>query len=582
MASFTTLKEKLKLKKVYIPLAVTVVLVGYYSYSSYKKAHQPPSYETVTVNQGPLVQTVEATGKLESTDDVALRFEVPGILQTVSVKEGQNVKAGTILATLRLSELNASVAQAYANLQQKIAGATDQDRNFYKAALDSAQASLEQSKIDAATSVTTAQAALDTAQNNLKLAEGGDNNRIVNAAYETGVSTLQTSLAKLDDALTQTQNIVNYTSVIQISDSSKKNSLDAAYLTATQSVASAHLSAGSLTTMSDHANIDLSFQKIELAFNDTIQALSRAGDILNYLPTVTDSSTQTSLDAKKTTIATTRTAITNQYATLIAQRQTIADAKNSYSTYTIAYTKAKRDFEQATANVQTTVQIKESSYIQAKANYESKVQPTRAVDLAPYQAALAQAAASRDKAILRAPMDGVVAKLNKKPGELVTSADIMAQMISPHYEVTVDVPETDIAKIVNSTERETIFTLDAFGEDTKFPGTITSIDKKSTNIQDVVYYQVTIAMATSTIDKPIQAGMTANVTIKTDHRDNVLFVPQRVIRTRDTGEKFVRILNNNQETEATVKLGLKADAGNVEITDGLTKGQVVIVALKKP
>lgn len=573
--------QKLKLKKVYIPLSIGVAVVGLISYNSYQTAHQPPSYETVTVQRGNLIQTVDATGKLQSADDVALRFEIPGTLQTIKVKEGQIVKAGTTLAMLNLAELNAAVAQAVANLQQKIAGATTQDRAYYKAALDAAGATLQQAKIDANTSIATAQAAVDTAYNNLKLAEGGDSSLIVESAYENGVTTLQISLAKLDDALTQAKNIVDYTAVVSISDSGKKRMADAAYVSASDAVFVARRAAGGLTTASNHSVIDQGFLAVEQAYSTTIDMLSKVGDVLNYVPTPNDSPTQTSLDTRKNTITTTRAAITNQYSALVTQRQNITNAKNSYTTYSIAYTKAQHDLDQAKATAETSIHIKQASYDQAKANYEAKTEPTRSVDLAPYRAAVAQAAANRNKGILRAPMDGTVAKIGKKKGELVTSADVMVQMISPHNEIQVDVPETDITKIFNSTERRVEFSLDAFGSESTFPGAITSIDKKSTEIQDVVYYQVTIAMTSSTIDKPIQAGMTANVTITTDHRDNVLSVPQRVAHTRESGEKFVRILENNQEKEITVHLGLKADNGHVEITEGLTEGQTVIVAAKK-
>lgn len=578
---FIHIKEKLRLKKFYIPLSLGVTIIGLISYRSYKAAHQPPNYETVTVQRGNLVQTVEATGKLQSTDDVALRFEIPGILRTISVTEGQNVKAGTTLVTLNLAELNAAVAQASANLQQKIAGATSQDRAYYKAALDAAIATLHQAETDAAASITSTQTDVDNAYNNLKLAEGGENSRIVNSAYETGVTTLLVSLAKLDDSLTQSKNAIDYMAVIRTDDQLKRALANSAYATAQQSIATARVSAGGLTTLSSHSVIDQSFNSVEQALSDTILALAKINDALSVVPNPTDSTTQTSLDAKKTAIATARAALTSQYSTTVKERKDIADAKNSYTTYSIAYTKAQHDLEQAKANAKTSIQIKQASLDQAKANYDSKIEPTRAVDLAPYRAAVAQAVASRNKGILRAPMDGTVVKINKKKGELVTSADVLVQMISPHYEIQVDIPEMDITKVFNSAERNVEFSLDAFGSDIKFPGAITSIDKKSTEIQDVVYYQVTIAMATSTIDKPIQAGMTANITIITDHRENVLIVPQRVVRTRDNDEKFVRVLDNNQEIEMTVKLGLKADNGQVEIIDGLTENQTVIISTKK-
>jgi multidrug efflux pump subunit AcrA (membrane-fusion protein) len=77
----------IKKKKFYIPTIIIILLVIYISYGQYKKAHAPPVYETARVEQADLVQTVDATGKVEAVDDLALRFEIPGTLGTVAVKE---------------------------------------------------------------------------------------------------------------------------------------------------------------------------------------------------------------------------------------------------------------------------------------------------------------------------------------------------------------------------------------------------------------------------------------------------------------------------------------------------------------
>jgi multidrug efflux pump subunit AcrA (membrane-fusion protein) len=145
---------------------------------------------------------------LEAIDDLALRFETPGLLAKVNVKEGQMVKNGTILANLRLSELNAAVSQAVANLNQRLAGATVEDKAYYQSAVASSKASLDQAKLDAVNQIADAEAAVLTAQNNLRLASGGNDSQIVTQAYENAVTVLQATLPKLEDALTQADNVL--------------------------------------------------------------------------------------------------------------------------------------------------------------------------------------------------------------------------------------------------------------------------------------------------------------------------------------------------------------------------------------
>lgn len=571
----------LKRPRYYLSIA-TILVIGFITYNSYAAKNKPVEYETTTATKGNLTQTIEATGKLESKDGVDLRFENPGTLTTISVKEGQQVKAGQILANLRLNELNASLGQASANLQQKIAGATEQDRKYYEAALEAANASWQQAQTSGQADIANAKSAVATAEANLKLAEGGNNSQIVTAEYAEAVATLQITMAKLEDALTQGRSALDYLSVIRVTDLAKKQDTDSTFASAIELSNAARFKVATLTSASSKNEIDDGFVITEPALSKTISALSKIADLLNNTDRFTESSSQTNLDAEKTAIATSRSTITTQYSTFLTQKQALADAKNSYTTYQIAYNKALNDLQNIQTNVEINIKIKEAAYMQAKANYESKILPTREVDLAPYRAAVAIAAANRERAILRAPVDGVVGKIAKKKGEFVTSADAVVQIVSPHFEIKVDVPETDIPKIVNSSRRDATFTLDAFGEDTKFTGTIITVNQDSTEIQDVVYYQVTIAVADNQNDKPLQSGMTANVEIITETRDNALYVPQRVLRTRENGEKFVRVLNaDNTEREVTVTIGLRADDGKVEILSGLNEGDTVIISTKE-
>lgn len=581
---------KLKQRKYYLSIGLTILVVGYGVYSSIAAKNKPPEYETTSVTKGNLVQTIEATGKLESKDGVDLRFEMAGTLASIAVKEGAQVKAGQILASLRLAELNASLSQASANLRQKMAGATDQDRAYYLAALESSKASWDQAKVSADADIATAKSAVATAEANLKLAEGGNNSKIISAAYANTFASLQTALVVADDGLTQADNILGVDNVaandafeISLSPGNRNTIYQAQtqYYAAKNANQAARAQVMSVVSASDQAGISRALTAMSDSLNQTGRLLSAVSAVLNAT-SPTDLLTQSTLDTKKTTISTSRSSVTAQYSTLLASGQAIDTAINSYSNYQTAYNKAVNDLAVTEANSQNTIKIREAAYLQAKANYEGKILPSREVDLAPYRAAVAIAAANRERAILRAPVDGIVGKIGKKKGELVTSADAVVQIVSPHFEIRIDVPETDIAKIVNSTRRDATFTLDAFGEENKFTGTIITINQDSTEIQDVVYYQVVIAVHDEKIDKSLQSGMTANVKIITDTRENVLFVPQRTLRTRENGEKFVRVLKEDKtEREATVTPGLRADDGKVEILDGLQEGETVIISSKK-
>lgn len=572
----------LRTKKFYLILG-GVVLILLISLSYYKKANAPTEYETVKVERSNLMQTVEVTGKIESVTDLSLRFEIPGTVDTIKAIENTQVKAGDWLANLRLAELNAAVAQASANLNQKLAGPSTEDRSYYQAAVDSAQSSLEQTRVDTQSSINAAEAALETAKNNLKLAEGGSNSQIVNSAYDSAVATLQTALGSIDSSITQADNILgvdntlandDFESFLSILDSSKLIFAKENYAIAKEARNQVKPLILNLTTGSDRTSIDNALLLVETVLSKNITLLSSVGEVLTATPPVGDL-TQTLLDGYKTAIDTARTSVVAQYTNVINRKQAIADAKNSYSTFLVAYTKAEKDLANVKENAYNLIALKQAAYDQAAASFNSKVNPPREIDIAAYRAALASAVANRDKAIIRAPIDGLVTKINKKKGEYISGAETMIQLLSPHYEIKVDIPETDIPKLKLNDGAE--ITLDAFGKDVKFSGKIVNIEPASTEIQDVVYYKVTVTLDDT--DKQIKPGMTANVKITTATRENVLYIPYRAVKVN--GQKTVRVLENNQPKEIMVDIGLRADDGLAEVLSGLVVGQDVVLSTKE-
>ena len=152
----------------------------------------------------------------------------------------------------------------------------------------------------------------------------------------------------------------------------------------------------------------------------------------------------------------------------------------------------------------------------------------------------------------------------------------MVQLLSPHFEIEVDVPETDVVK--TKTSDKAVISFDALGSDIKFDGVVMSIEPASTDIQDVVYYKVKVSINDNSSGM-IKSGMTANILINTNKRDNVLFVPSRAILNR-TGidQKYVRVLGQDGlVTEKNVSLGLKGDDSKTEIVSGLIDGEVVVL-----
>src|SRR5215468_8526011 len=151
------------------------------------------------------------------------------------------------------------------------------------------------------------------------------------------------------------------------------------------------------------------------------------------------------------------------------------------------------------------------------------------------EANLAQAKLNLGYTIIRAPVDGVVVARNVDVGQTVAASlqapvlFVIAQDLSK-MQVDTNVDEADVGRV--QVGQQTTFTVDAFPTRT-FTGAITQVRKAAQNVQNVITYDVVVSADNS--DLKLLPGMTANIKVVTDHRDNVLQVPNAALRFRPPG-----------------------------------------------
>ena len=236
---------------------------------------------------------------------------------------------------------------------------------------------------------------------------------------------------------------------------------------------------------------------------------------------------------------------------------------------------AATDYEQSVYN-----------YEKAKSNYESS------------QASLAKAERNLSYATITSPIDGVVISRDVEAGQTVASGfetptlfTIAADLTK--MQVVADVDEADIAGVEEGAR--VTFTVDAYPDDV-FEGVVrqvrlgstnsTSSSSSTTTSTTVVTYEVVI-----TADNPylkLKPRLTANATIYTLTKDNVLTVPNKALRftpNKDIvgGRKIndcqsshkVWTLDNNTFTAHPVKIGI-TDGSKTEIVSGITENTPVV------
>ncbi len=185
------------------------------------------------------------------------------------------------------------------------------------------------------------------------------------------------------------------------------------------------------------------------------------------------------------------------------------------------------------------------------------------------QVALDQAKRNLDKATLTAPFDGYISAVNFSAGDTPSGTAVSLANLS-NLQVKVMVAEVDVAKLkVGDTAQ---MTLDALPGQT-YTAKVISIGPTGTITQGVVNYPVTVAVTNA--DPGVKPGMTANLSVAVDQRQNVLMVPNRAVRNQGN-QKIVTVLYKGQSIEVPVQTGLTNDQ-YTEVMSGLQVGDQVVL-----
>jgi len=151
------------------------------------------------------------------------------------------------------------------------------------------------------------------------------------------------------------------------------------------------------------------------------------------------------------------------------------------------------------------------------------------------QALLKQAQVDLGRTIIRAPVDGTVILRNVDAGQTV-AASLQAPVLFTiardlrDMQVEAAIDEADVGRLKPG--QTATFTVDAFPRRT-FTGEIRQIRKSPQTVQNVVSYTVIISAANP--DLALLPGMTANVRVVVEQRENVLKVPNAALRFRPPG-----------------------------------------------
>lgn len=561
-------------------LAVIIAVSFYFSGSG------SSAYEFITVKRSDLAQEVSVTGKIKPAEDVSLAFEKGGKIDKIYVEIGDNVIIGQKLAGLENSDIEAQLAQAEAGVDSSKAALLQ-----YKATLERERVKLDELKAGTRTEeiqileakVESAKKALSDTEINLKNVQTKADTDLSNL-YDDIKDILNDAYAKAEDAANKqtdelfTDDLTNAPALnFLTSDAQAETDAEALRLGATTELKSFKSDLADYPTV--YIGLDNLLSKSKSRLEIVRNFLIRANDALNGATNLS----QTNITTYKANIATGRTNVNTAITNITTQQQLIASQKNTNQSNistaqsqvntaqnSLLVAEAELNLKKAGATAQQ-IAAQEAQVGQAEANVaagQAQVKQSEA-NARNYRAQLS-------KSTLYAPIDGVVTKQTTSSGEIVAANSPIISIISKNqYEIEANIPEADIAKVHVGNSANV--TLDAY-PDINFEAKITSVDPAETIVEGVATYKVTLQLVSE--DGKIKSGMTANIDILAEKKENVLSVPQRAITTRN-GDKFVTILKNDDATEEVkVTTGIKGTNGYIEIMEGLKEGDKIITSSK--
>lgn len=225
------------------------------------------------------------------------------------------------------------------------------------------------------------------------------------------------------------------------------------------------------------------------------------------------------------------------------------------------------------------------NYQKAKSTYDSSA------------ASLTKAKRNLSYTIITSPIDGIVISRDVEEGQTVASGFETPTLFTiaadlTQMQVVADVDEADIGGVEEG--QRVSFTVDAYPNDV-FEGKVTQIrlgeasssSSTSTTSSTVVTYEVVISAYNP--DLKLKPRLTANVTIYTLDRKNVLCVPTRALRftpevplisEKDIvndceGEHKVWTREGNTFTAHAVEIGI-SNGTSTEILSGISEGTVIV------
>ena len=317
---------------------------------------------------------------------------------------------------------------------------------------------------------------------------------------------------------------------------------------------------------SDSAAIESLIANTSDATREVAEAVKELNTLLDYVERHGDTTVPANLSTDQSTLDSYQSKINGHVTDLLSAQTSIKNGKN--------------DITDADDSIQ-----EKSLSLQDVQNGSDPLDIENArLTVSQREAALGTAQEKLADYTIRAPFDGIIASVDIKVGDSVSSGGALATVVTQQKIASVSLNEVDIAKI--KTGQKATLTFDAV-EGLSITGEVASVDLVGTVSQGVVSYDVDIGFDTD--DDRIKPGMSVSAAIITNVKQDILYVPAGAVKTQGEisyVEQFPtammsgngsssQVVSETAPQQHEVTTGLSDDT-NIEIVSGLSEGDRIV------
>ncbi len=627
------MKERLKKhftkKRIIAYSAIFVVASSIYGYRTFAQPKQESKYVLGTATHGMFIASLAGTGQVSGENQLDVKPTVSAAVVSLVAKEGQSVKAGDAiveldqkdaLKTIRDAERSVHDAQislassklSYDKLRQPpTVSALLQSQDAVNAA-ERALAKLQEGPN--AFDLQQAESQVTSAEQNARISSDGKTPQVIRNAYDTAVNTLVVTMQTVSGALSDADSVIgvdntsaniSFANLLSVMDQSQKSRAVADYAIAKASILNATDLTDSLAAVNeDPSKIDATLTADQDAVEKMTTLITDVSNAL--LATLTSSSfSQSSLDQLKSMIQGDRTSMNSKQLGLVSLVQALANAKITFQNSDISLSQAQMSLDK----LRQPPDVKDVAAAQEKiteakqllADLKAGAAPIdvsqaqisvdqRASSLAVAEQTLADARTSLADYTIRAPFDGVLAKLPVHVKDAVSAGTAVTTIVGSQRIATITLNEIDATKV--RVGQKATLTFDAV-DGLSIAGAVEEVGALGTVTQGVVNYDVKIGFDTQ--DERIKPGMSVSAAIITETKPDVVLVPNAAVKASGTTH-YVQLLDATSSTtqassnngavtgtprQQIVEVGESNDTVT-EITSGLTGNESIVVQTIAP